>query len=72
MKGAFIRILVVDTKVRLEIKYVVLFPYFLIYVLVPIQCISVYWTVAAHLIFSSYRGYLQNPFKVPEITVRDG
>ena len=65
-------------KEGLEIKYAVIFSsYYLIYVnntrkfsinhffydvLVPIQCISVSWTLAAHLVFLSYVCYLQNPF----------
>ena len=40
-------------------------------VLVPIQCICVCWTLAAHLVFSSYICYLQSPFVVPEITISD-
>lgn len=80
----FIRILEVDKKVGLEIKHVVIFSsYFLIYVkdameffykslfndvLVPIQCISVPWTLATHLVFSSFVCYLQNLFEVSEIT----
>ena len=40
-------------------------------VLVPIQCISVSWTLAAHLVFSSYLCRLQNPFEAPEITESD-
>ena len=64
MKETF-RILEVDTKIRLEIKYVVVSSsYFLIYVkntmeifykslfyvvLVAIQCISVSWTLAAQI-----------------------
>ena len=69
LKGAFIRMLEVDTKVILEIKYAVIFSsYFLIYVkntmeifyksllygvLVRIQCISVSRTLAACLVFWS-------------------
>ena len=41
------------------------------YVLVPVQCISVTWTLAAHLVFSSYLCCLQNPFKAPELTEKD-
>ena len=64
MKETF-RTLEVDTKIRLEIKYVVVSSsYFLIYVkntmeifykslfyvaLVAIQCISVSWTLAAQI-----------------------
>ena len=67
LKGAFIEILEVDTKVGPEIEYAVIF-YFLLYikntmetflemkipfyVLVPIQCFSVSWTLAAHLVSS--------------------
>ena len=83
----FIRILEVDKKVGLEIKHVVIFSsYFLIYVkdameffykslfndvLVPIQCISVPWTLATHLVFSSYVCCLQNSFKNSEITGKE-
>ena len=78
LKGVFIRTLEVDTKVGLEIKYALFFSsYFLIYVkntmeifyislfydvLAPIQCISISWTPAAHLVFFSYVCCLQNPF----------
>ena len=40
-------------------------------ILVLIQCIFVSWTLAAHLIFSSYLCCLQNPFETPEITESD-
>ena len=35
-------------------------------VLVPVQCISVSWTPAAHLVFSSYVCCLQNSFETPK------
>ena len=42
---------------------------FLFYdVLVSIQFISVSWTLAAHLVFSPYVCFLQNPFEALEIT----
>ena len=87
LKRAFIRILEVDMKVGLEVKYAVIFSsYFLIYVknamenfyksffndvLVTIQCVSVSWTQAAHLVFLSFVCCLQNPFEDPEITKSD-
>ena len=76
LNEAFIKILEIDTKKRLETKCGVIFSsYFFIYVknileilhksfiydaLVPISCISVSWTLAAHLVFSSYVCCLQN------------
>ena len=71
-------------KVGLEIKYTVIFSYFFVLrrqwkfsinpflcVLVPIQCISVSYTLAAHLVFLSYICFPQNPFKGPKITESD-
>ena len=43
----------------------------LFYVLIPIPCISVAWTIAAHLVFSSYVCCLQNTFEAPEKTESD-
>ena len=40
-------------------------------VLIPVQCISVSWTLAAHLVFSLYLSCPQNPFQAPEITESD-
>ena len=40
-------------------------------VLVPVQCISISWNLAAHLVLSSNVRCLQNPFEVPEITESD-
>ena len=40
-------------------------------VLVPIQCIFVSWTLAAHLVFLSHLCCLQIPFGAPEITESD-
>ena len=40
-------------------------------VLVPVQCISVSWNLAAHLVLSSNVCCLQNPFEAPEITESD-
>ena len=70
-----------------EIKYaVILSSYFFIFIkntmvifyksifydaLVPIQCISVSWALAAHLVFSSYVCCLQKPFEAPKITESD-
>ena len=87
LKRAFIRILEVDTNVGLEVKYAVIFSsYLLIYVknamenfyksffndvLVTIQCISVSWAQAAHLVFLSFVCCLQNPSEDPEITESD-
>ena len=86
LKGTFIRILQVDTKVELEIKYAVIFSsyifiyvkntmeifnIFLFYAIVPIQSITVSWTLDAHLVFSSYICCLQNTFEAPEITESD-
>ena len=69
LKEAFVRILEVETKVRLDIKYQIVFSScFLIYgknamkifykspfydILVPTQWISASWTLAADLVFSS-------------------
>ena len=36
--------------------------------LVTVQRISMSWTIATHLVFSSYVCYLQNPFEASEIT----
>ena len=40
-------------------------------VLIPVQCISVSWTLAAHLVFSLYLCCPQNPFQAPKITESD-
>ena len=40
-------------------------------VLIPIQFVSVSWTLAAHLAFSSYKCCLQNSFEAPKIPERD-
>ena len=40
-------------------------------VLVPIQCISVSWTLAVHLVFSLYVCCLQNPFEASKMTDSD-
>ena len=46
-----------------------IFYQFLFYdVLVPVQCISVSWTLASHLVFSLYACCLKNLFEVPKIT----
>lgn len=46
---------------------------YLFYVLVPVQYVPVFWTLAAHLVFSflhlvflSYVCSLQNPFEIPK------
>ena len=81
------RILEIDTKVGLEIKYAVisnihfLFMFgiqwkfsmnlFFIFFLVPLHGVSVSWTHHAHLVFSSYACCLENPFEAPEITESD-
>ena len=67
MCSSFLVIVLIYIKITMEI-----FCKSLLYdVLVPIQCISVYWTQAAHLVFSSYLYCLQNPFKAPKITESD-
>ena len=71
-----LRILEVDTNVGLEIKYAVIFSsHILVYVknameilykslfydvLVPIQCISVSWTLATHNLFKTPSRYLKS------------
>ena len=81
------RILEVDTEVRLETKYAVIFSSYLLAclkntmeffykfcfyeIIVPVQCTSAKWTLAVHQVFSSYVCCPQNLFKAPEISESD-